>query len=154
MTASEDGGPDEGGLPTWASGHVSTPALPHRRRTAVDFGDNCEEGIADRRRMRPSEQMATAREPTELRRWADLTVIHRAFEARMPALERARIGLGEVAELCRRDYVSSPARDCNDVRDQLLLIGTEWDLSSDRLERQSDACVGAIATFLRGGRRL
>jgi hypothetical protein len=59
------------------------------------------------------------------------------------------MGLKEVAELCRRDYVARPARECNEVRDQLLLIGIEWNLLCDRLDQQSDDCLRAIANFLR-----
>jgi hypothetical protein len=69
--------------------------------------------------------MATARTITELRRWADLALIHRAFEARMPDFDGANAGLKEVAELCRRDYTARPGRDWNWVRDQLLTIGTD-----------------------------
>ena len=93
--------------------------------------------------------MATARQAAELRRWADLTVIHRAFEARMPDVLPARSGLRDVAELCRRDYAARPGRDCNDVRDQLLMIGVEWNLDRDRLDQQSDACLHGVAAFLR-----
>jgi hypothetical protein len=93
--------------------------------------------------------MATARQATELRRWADLTVIHGAFEGQMPEVLPAGSGLKDVAELCKRDYAARPGRDCNEVRDQLLLIGVEWDLSRDRLDQQSQACLRAIATFLR-----
>jgi hypothetical protein len=93
--------------------------------------------------------MATGRQITELRRWADLTVIHGAFQGQMPDVLPGSSGLAEVAELCRRDYAARPGRDWNDVRAQLLLIGIEWDLGQDRLDRQSEACLQAIATFLR-----
>ena len=93
--------------------------------------------------------MAIARQVTELRRWADLTVIHGAFQARMPDVLPAESGLRDVAEVCRRDYAARPGRDCNDVREQLLMIGIEWDLDRDRLDRQSDACLRCVADFLR-----
>jgi hypothetical protein len=93
--------------------------------------------------------MATARTITELRRWADLALIHRAFEARMPDLDGADAGLKEVAELCRRDYTARPGRDWNWVRDQFLMIGTDWDLERDRLAAQSDVCLSSVADFLR-----
>jgi len=93
--------------------------------------------------------MATAKHVHDLRRWADLTVIHGAFQARMPCVEPARSGLKDIAELCRRDYAGRPARDWVDVHDQLLTIAIEWDLVNDRLDRQSDACVRALAVFLR-----
>ena len=94
-------------------------------------------------------RMATARQATELRRWADLTVIYGAFEGRMPEVLPADSGLRDVAELCKRDYAARPGRDWNEVRDQLLLIGIEWDLARDRLDQQSQACLRAIAQFLR-----
>ena len=93
--------------------------------------------------------MATARHVLELRRWADLTVIHGAFQGQMPDVPPAASGLKDVAELCRRDYASRPARDFNDVRHQLLLIGIEWNLERDRLDQQSASCLHAIAVFLR-----
>lgn len=93
--------------------------------------------------------MATARIGNELRRWADLTVVQRAQEARLPEVTFWAMGLKDVAKLCRRDYVARPGRDCNDVRDQLLLIGTEWDLARDRIDQQSDTCLRVIAGFLR-----
>lgn len=115
----------------------------------MDCGENREEVIAKGRRKAPSTQMATARQATELRRWADLTVIHGAFQGRMPEALPAGSGLKDVAELCRRDYAARPGRDWHDVRDQLLLIGIEWDLTRDRLDQQSQTCLRAIAQFLR-----
>ena len=93
--------------------------------------------------------MATAKRVLDLQRWADLTVIHGAFQARMPGAMPADSGLKDVAEVCRRDYVSRPGRDWAEVRDQLLLVAIEWDLAMDRLDRQSDTCLRAIAVFLR-----
>jgi hypothetical protein len=93
--------------------------------------------------------MATARSLTELRRWADLTVINGAFIARLPEMIPADSGLKDIAELCKRDFAARPARDCNLVRDQLLLIGIEWDLNRDRLDQQSEACLRCLADFLR-----
>ena len=93
--------------------------------------------------------MATARNVTELRRWADLTVILGACEARMPGKVPMRIGLKDVAEICKRDYSARPARDCNQVREQLLMIGVEWDLDHDRLDQQSETCLRYVADFLR-----
>ena len=93
--------------------------------------------------------MATAKRATELRRWADLTVILGACQARMPGVAPADTGLKEVAEVCKRDFAARPARDWNLVRDQLLLIGTEWNLDRDRLDQQSEACLRCVADFLR-----
>jgi len=64
-------------------------------------------------------------------------------------MEFRRMGLRDVAELCRRDYAARPGRDCNAVRDQLLLIAIEWNLTRDRLDQQSDTCLRFIADFLR-----
>jgi hypothetical protein len=58
-------------------------------------------------------------------------------------------GPKDVAELCERDPAARPARDWNDVRDQLLLIGIEWNLACDRLDQQSDACLRTLGAFLR-----
>ena len=67
----------------------------------------------------------------------------------MPEMLPADSGLKDVAELCKRVFPARPARDWNDVRDQLLLIGIEWNLDRDRLDQQSDACLRAVAAFLR-----
>jgi hypothetical protein len=115
----------------------------------AECGDTRGEVIANGWHKPPGMGMATARQASELRRWADLTVIHGAFQGRMPEVLPANSGLSDVAELCKRDYASRPGRDWNDVRDQLLLIGIEWDLSRDRLDQQSEACLRAIAAFLR-----
>ena len=55
--------------------------------------------------------MATARTVIELRRWADLTVIYGAFEARMPDVTCQKAGLRDVAELCKRDFAARPGRN-------------------------------------------
>ena len=93
--------------------------------------------------------MATARTVIELRRWADLTVIYGAFEARMPDVTCQKAGLRDVAELCKRDFAARPGRDSTRVRDQLLLIASEWDLNHDRLDKQTNICLGSVASFLR-----
>ena len=93
--------------------------------------------------------MATARSVTELRRWGDLAVVRRALKARMPeCCDSGSVGLKQVAELCRRDSRARP-RDCNSMRDEMLLIGCDWDLNHDRLEDQSDRCLQRVADFLR-----
>ena len=97
----------------------------------------------------PSRLMATSRLGNELRRWADLTVIQRAKEARLPDVIFWEMCLKDVAELCRCHYAARAGRDCNEVRDQLLGIAIEWDLSRDRLDRQSETCFRTIAEFLR-----
>jgi hypothetical protein len=115
----------------------------------VNNGDIRRIEIAADRHSRLNEHMATARTVIELRRWADLALIYRALEVRIPDLEHAQIGLKDVAELCKRDYAARPSRDWNRVRDQLLMIGADWDLDRDRLEAQSDVCLHDVADFLR-----
>ena len=90
--------------------------------------------------------MAIARTGTELRRWRNLAVIEHAIAARMPELQ-GRVGLTEIAELCRRHALAHP-RDWNDVRDAMLVICCEWDLAEDGLDVQSDACLHHLARFL------
>jgi hypothetical protein len=92
--------------------------------------------------------MAIARTASELRRWSDLATIRRAIRTMAPELADASAGLKEVAELCRRRAVSRPGRDWHAVRDDILTIGCEWDLASDNLDHQSDACLEYIARFL------
>jgi hypothetical protein len=95
----------------------------------------------------PSLRMATSIPGTELRGWADLMVIQRAQEAMLPEVDFWEMGLMDIAELCRRDYIARPGRDPNDVRDQVR-IAIEWDLESDRLDQQSEICLRDIAEFL------
>jgi hypothetical protein len=89
--------------------------------------------------------MSTTRTAPELRRSADLALIYRAFKARMPDLCNGRIGLGQVAELCKRDCAARPGRDWHWVRDQVFTLAAEWDLARDRLEEQSDQCLRTMA---------
>jgi hypothetical protein len=92
--------------------------------------------------------MATAKSVTELRRWGDLAVVRRALKVRMPEFGDCDVGLRQVAELCRRDSRARP-RDCINMRDEMLMIGCDWDLARDRLEDQSDGCLQRVADFLR-----
>jgi hypothetical protein len=93
--------------------------------------------------------MAIVKQSSELRRMADLTVIHGAFHARLPGVVPEDSGLKEVAELCKRDHVARPARDWYLVRAQMLTVAADWDLLQDRLDRQSDECLHGLAEFLR-----
>ena len=72
-----------------------------------------------------------------------------AVEARMPDVTSQKAGLRDVAELCKRDFAARPGRDSTRVRDQLLLIASEWDLNQDRLDKQTNTCLGSVASFLR-----
>ena len=60
------------------------------------------------------------------------------------------MGLRDVAELCRRDY-AAPGRDCNAVRDQLLLIAIELNLTRDRLDQQSTRACAPLNFCAEGG---
>jgi hypothetical protein len=91
--------------------------------------------------------MAIVRTARELRRWSDLATIRRAIRAMAPEFD-ARAGLKDVAELCRRRAASRPGADWHAVRDHILTIGCEWDLTTDDLELQSDACLHWLARFL------
>ena len=95
--------------------------------------------------------MAVSTTPTntELQRGVDLAVIRAAVEARLPDKSSAKIGLADIAELCRRDLKARPTRDCHNVRDQILQIAIEWDLDRDALDQQSNVCLRAIVSFLR-----
>jgi hypothetical protein len=68
---------------------------------------------------------------------------------RVPQFPADAIGLADIAELCRRHVLSHPGLDWNERRDQILMIGIEWDLERDALNAQSHACVRCIARFLR-----
>ena len=86
---------------------------------------------------------------TELQRWEDLAAIRAALKARLPEKSAATIGLADIAEFCKRDLKARPARDCHDVRDQILQIVIEWDLDRDALDQQSIPCLRAVVSFLR-----
>src|SRR6187200_885248 len=45
--------------------------------------------------------------PIGLHRWAELTIIYRAFRARLPGVPPAGNGLEDVAALCKRDLSDS-----------------------------------------------
>jgi hypothetical protein len=92
--------------------------------------------------------MATARTGSELQRLSDLAAIRRALSTFAPELAEARVGLLDIAELCRRSAVSRPGRDWHDVREQILTVGCEWDLTNDSLEEQPDSCLDCLARFL------
>jgi hypothetical protein len=84
----------------------------------------------------------------QLRRLGDLSTIHRAIVRLGPATT-ANIGLMEIASACRQRARISLERDYHAARDELLTIACEWDLQRDRIDKQSDACLAAIADFLR-----
>lgn len=92
--------------------------------------------------------MAISRTSTELRRLRDLATIRRVVRLTAPEFGDVRIGLKEVAEVCRRRAVSRPARDWHAVREHILTIGCEWNLMLDELDDQTDACLDCLARFL------
>jgi hypothetical protein len=92
--------------------------------------------------------MTRARTACELRRWSDLATIRCAIRVLAPEFAQTNLGLKDVAELCKRSAASRPGRDWNAVRGQILTIGCEWDLASDNLDQQSDACLECLAQFL------
>lgn len=94
--------------------------------------------------------MATARTALELRRWNNLVAIRRILAVRMPGICNQHVGLGDIAELCRRQVLARPGRDWAVVRDQILRIGCDWELDQDRLDQKSDACLDHLALFLKG----
>ena len=95
--------------------------------------------------------MAITRSGTELRRCSDITLIRSAIESSLPECCGTRIGLMEIAELCRRHALSHPGADWNERRDLILMIGVEWDLARDSLDAQSDACLRSVTRLLRHG---
>jgi hypothetical protein len=92
--------------------------------------------------------MANARAVAELRRWSDLAAIRGALAA-VPQLGQGPVGLREIADLCRRRSALRLGRDCHEMRDLLFTIACEWDLSCDRLDEQSSACLGSLVRLLR-----
>jgi len=92
--------------------------------------------------------VSSIRHITELRCWADLAAIHSVLKARLPELPVPKIGLAEIAELCKRELKARPTRDYHDTREQILRIAVEWDLDHDALEQQSNECLRAVASFL------
>ena len=88
--------------------------------------------------------MSTKTAP-ELRRSADLALIYRALKIRVPDLCDGQIGLAQVAELCKRHCAARAGCDSHWIRDHVLTIAAEWDLSHDRLEEQSDECLRSMA---------
>ena len=51
----------------------------------------------------------------EPRRSSDLATINAAIAARLPEMAAGKIGLTEIAELCKRDLYARPARDCGSL---------------------------------------
>jgi hypothetical protein len=102
--------------------------------------------------------MATVQSASELRRLVQLTEITRALRARFPDAPHERVGLGEVAKLCKALVAARACRDCHDVRDDILSIACLWDLTNDNLEEQSDELLAYLSAFIadkgHGGTRL
>jgi hypothetical protein len=79
---------------------------------------------------------------------ADLAMIQSAVERMLGRPAENGIGLSEIADVCRSRAKTMVERDCHEARDALLTIACEWDLTRDRLEDQSDACIAVIADLL------
>jgi hypothetical protein len=92
--------------------------------------------------------MATVQSAGELKRLVQLTEITRALQARFPDAPHQRIGLAEIAKLCKSLVASRACRDCHDVRDDILSIACLWDLTNDTLEQQSDELLTCLSTFI------
>jgi hypothetical protein len=92
--------------------------------------------------------MAKVQSAGELRRLVRLTEITSALRARFPEAPHHRIGLGEVAKLCKALVAARAARDCHDVRDEILTIACLWDLTNDNLEAQSDELLAYLSAFI------
>jgi hypothetical protein len=102
--------------------------------------------------------MTSSRSHAELHRWNVLAVIRLAIKAALPEHGDDRIGLLEIAELSRRHIASRRGGDRNAIRDLIMMIAVEWDLTKDSLDAQSDACLCCVANLLcrgpeRSGRR-
>lgn len=95
--------------------------------------------------------VTTARSHAELSRASDLAVIGHAIKSTLPGHRHDHIGLLEIADLSRRHAASRQGGDWNDLRDLIIMIAVEWDLTSDSLDMQTDACVRCIANLLRFG---
>ena len=95
--------------------------------------------------------MTRSRSHAELHRWNVLAVIRLAIKATLGEHGEDRIGLLEIAELCRRHIASHQGGNRNAIRDLIMMIAVEWDLTSDSLDMQTDACVRCIANLLRFG---
>ena len=93
--------------------------------------------------------MTTAKTYAQLRRLSDLAAIRCAIAGRERGRAAGSVGLMDVADMCRRRATTVAVRDWHAERDALLMIACEWDLRRDRLDDQSDACLAAIAVFLR-----
>ena len=93
--------------------------------------------------------MTTPRTRIELRRGSDLAIIMSAIEGACPAVPADAIGLADIAELCRRHVLSTPASTGTSGATEILMIGIELDIERDALSAQSDACMRCIARFLR-----
>ena len=95
--------------------------------------------------------VTTVRSHAALSRAGDLALIGHAIKSGLPGRCHDRIGLLEIAELSRRHAASHQGGDWNDLRDLIIMIAVEWDLTSDSLDMQTDACVRCIANLLRFG---
>jgi hypothetical protein len=92
--------------------------------------------------------MTCSRSHAELHRWNVLAVIRLAIKVTLPEHGDDRIGLLEIAELCRRHIASHQGGNRNAIRDLIMMIAVEWDLTNDSLDAQSNACLCSVANLL------
>ena len=93
--------------------------------------------------------MTTTRSPQELRRSIYLSIIRRSVAESSLTSRSGPIGLAEVAHTLKAHFALPCARDGLDVRQLLLTVAVEWDLSRDALEQQSDECLAALVACFR-----
>ena len=92
--------------------------------------------------------MAPAPMEPHMSRPTDLLMIQSAVERMLGRPVEQSIGLREIADVCRLRAKAMLERDCHTARDALLTVACEWDLTRDRLEDQSDACLAIIVEVL------
>jgi hypothetical protein len=92
--------------------------------------------------------MTRSRSYAELHRWNVLAGIRLAIKATLGEHGDDGIGLLEIAALCRRHIASHQGGNRNAIRDLIMMIAVEWDLTNDSLDAQSDACLCCVANFL------
>jgi hypothetical protein len=72
-----------------------------------------------------------------------------ACKQRLPDAGDSALGLGQIAELCRRRMAGRAFLDPQAIRSELLTIAADWDLTRDNLDAQSDDCVRRLAELVR-----
>jgi hypothetical protein len=76
---------------------------------------------------------------------SDLATIRMVCKQHFPGADDRTLGLAKIAKLCRRRTTSRSFPAPHAMRQELLTIAADWDLSRDRLDAQSDDCIRRIA---------